>query len=541
MRELFLEVLQTSLAVGLIAGAVILLSPVLDRRFALGWRRWLWLGLALRLLLPWTPELPAVTHRVPVRDAVVWQDQVPAVQRPGVPLPTGPVTAPEQGVTALELASLVWILGMLPGAALPLIRYGRFRRRARRRAVPVSIPGLPEEVTGLCSPEVGAPVLMGFFSPWLVLPRQDYSREELDFILRHELIHHRRRDVWYRLLLTAARAIHWFNPLVWMLCRQAELDLERTCDGELAAGCSREERARYARVLLGAAAHRQIPMTSALCGGKKTLKARITAIFAPVRPKGWGILALLLTAAVGLSGLAACAVMEPEEPAAPEQGIQSPALPPDPVPEPDPTPEPLTPAPEPPVPEPDPMPTPPREILAADPARCPAEADWPVTPLQSCEIFVDPRLPMEITWGDAMTVMEGEPIREETGYSPDQGVASFWLDGVMYGFYQPSPGSAKDSYILRTITIQAGSEARTFRDIGLDTSLEEALARFPGKVTDWEWAINDLYDRGASRGWLEYGQGNYGLRMTAPEGTVHLTFSGKTHQMKYIWLYGPGL
>jgi len=134
----------------------------------------------------------------------------------------------------------------------------------------------------------------------------------------------------------------------------------------------------------------------------------------------------------------------------------------------------------------------------------------------------------------------GFPL-EETGYSPDQGVASFWLDGVMYGFYQPSPGSAKDSYILRTITIQAGSEARTFRDIGLDTSLEEALARFPGKVTDWEWAINDLYDRGASRGWLEYGQGNYGLRMTAPEGTVHLTFSGKTHQMKYIWLYGPGL
>ena len=55
MRELFLEVLQTSLAVGLIAGAVMLLSPALDRRFALGWRRWLWLGLALRLLLPWTP------------------------------------------------------------------------------------------------------------------------------------------------------------------------------------------------------------------------------------------------------------------------------------------------------------------------------------------------------------------------------------------------------------------------------------------------------------------------------------------------------
>ena len=55
-------------------------------------------------------------------------------------------------------------------------------------------------------------------------------------IFRHELIHWRRKDLWYKLLLLAARSIHWFNPLVWRMAKRAERDLEISCDSMAVQG-----------------------------------------------------------------------------------------------------------------------------------------------------------------------------------------------------------------------------------------------------------------------------------------------------------------
>ena len=78
----------------------------------------------------------------------------------------------------------------------------------------------------LICPAVGAPLVTGFVNPALLLPREAVS----DGVLRHELIHTRRRDLWYKLLLLLARALHWFNPLVHGMARTANRDLERACD-----------------------------------------------------------------------------------------------------------------------------------------------------------------------------------------------------------------------------------------------------------------------------------------------------------------------
>ena len=78
----------------------------------------------------------------------------------------------------------------------------------------------------LVCPAVGAPLVTGFVNPALLLPRESVS----DGVLRHELIHTRRRDLWYKLLLLLARSLHWFNPLVHWMAAAASRDLERSCD-----------------------------------------------------------------------------------------------------------------------------------------------------------------------------------------------------------------------------------------------------------------------------------------------------------------------
>ena len=549
MTELFLQVLRVTLPVGLMAGIVLLLTPFLDKRYSLGWRYWFWLAMALRLLILWTPSRPGVTGTVQVPDPVIWEPmqarpiQLPAVDpiMPATPVPTAPV----QIISVLEAAAALWLLGVLLAVILPPVRYVLFCHRVLKNAELTELPGVPTALSVWSSPEVPTPMLLGFFAPKLVLPQRIYSREEQEFILQHELIHYRRRDAWYRFVLMLARAIHWFNPLIWLMGRQAERDLERTCDAELAVNWTVQKRARYARILVDTAADKRVPLTSALGDGAGALKARIDAVFAPVRASGRCVGVGMLVVVLCLGCLVACGSDTGPEPTPVPDPIPAPQ--PDPVPDPTPAPDPIPlpdpiPAPVPdPVPVPEPDPIPPRDIPAADPSLAPAEADWATTPLQSCEIFADPRLPFGITWGEAMTVMENESITEQTGYAPDQGVAAFWLDGAMYGFYAPKSDASKESYILRSISVQPESTVRVFRNIGLDTTLDECLERFPGKITDWEWARNDLYGSGSACGWLEYGVGNYNLRLVTPDGAATITFSGKTHKMKYLALYGPGM
>ena len=93
-------------------------------------------------------------------------------------------------------------------------------------------------------PAVGAPLVTGFVNPALLLPRETVS----DGVLQHELIHTRRRDLWYKLLLLLSRSLHWFNPLVHWMAAAASRDLERSCDEAAVAGRDAAFRAVYGAV-----------------------------------------------------------------------------------------------------------------------------------------------------------------------------------------------------------------------------------------------------------------------------------------------------
>lgn len=56
------------------------------------------------------------------------------------------------------------------------------------------------------------------------------------FLLKHELVHLKRKDVYWKLLFVAANAFHWFNPLIWVMHREAVVDLELSCDERVLEG-----------------------------------------------------------------------------------------------------------------------------------------------------------------------------------------------------------------------------------------------------------------------------------------------------------------
>ena len=132
----------------------------------------------------------------------------------------------------------------------------------------------------LVSDELGSPISWGVLRPTIVLhPNAVGAPREAEAIIAHELAHVERLD-WAKLLLARlACALFWFNPLVWLLAREAhQLREESADDAVLAADIDRVD---YAALLVGAARHDNAALLLAAHGvapGRGSLKRRITRV-----------------------------------------------------------------------------------------------------------------------------------------------------------------------------------------------------------------------------------------------------------------------
>jgi hypothetical protein len=106
----------------------------------------------------------------------------------------------------------------------------------------------------LTSNELPSPISWGVVRPVILLNAEAAeSHAEAEAIITHELAHVARLD-WAKLLLSrVAVALFWFNPLVWLLAREAhQLREEAADDSVLATDIDETE---YARLLVGVARH----------------------------------------------------------------------------------------------------------------------------------------------------------------------------------------------------------------------------------------------------------------------------------------------
>ncbi len=95
-----------------------------------------------------------------------------------------------------------------------------------------------------------SPILYGYFKRIVVIPNAELSEEALRSVLSHELTHHRRGDLWTKLLARIANAIHWFNPFVYLAVSRFNREMELSCDEKVLATLSEEARVLYGKTML---------------------------------------------------------------------------------------------------------------------------------------------------------------------------------------------------------------------------------------------------------------------------------------------------
>lgn len=329
MTNVFLTFLGISATVGAAVLLIQLISPFINRRYAAKWKYLIWIFLAVRLLVPVsgiyqkkqpeekpTESLPSQTHNSPAEsDGETIYVQQP--QRFVVEIPVQAVekiaTQPKKSrpaVSLLDAAVMLWLAGAAAFAGVHIVSYVLCTRRIKRHGKIITDGSVYELMQSLRTelgvrskialvryPEAASPMIIGFVKPLLVLPDDTIDDSELYFIIRHELIHQKRHDVYAKLLSVLANAVHWFNPIIWLMRREIAIDMELSCDEGVVRGADFGTKRAYTETLMSSLSRQTLQrssLTTQFYGGKSTMKKRFANILND-RKKRSGIVLLILT------------------------------------------------------------------------------------------------------------------------------------------------------------------------------------------------------------------------------------------------------
>lgn len=77
------------------------------------------------------------------------------------------------------------------------------------------------------------PFIQGLFHSTIYLPDKECNDRELEFILTHEYLHWKRKDLWKKAILLAVNIIFWWNPLAYLLRSDLNQIIELNCDNTM--------------------------------------------------------------------------------------------------------------------------------------------------------------------------------------------------------------------------------------------------------------------------------------------------------------------
>ncbi|RHO62682.1 hypothetical protein DW088_09830 [Butyricicoccus sp. AM05-1] len=332
-EKLLNNLMQIGLTVSLAALVPLILRRLMKKRYPARMVCVVWAILALRLLVPVQLTLPQAPVQVMPRTNYVVQSDQTAFRQAGLPVVQNPtrwvtgtqaqtLSAADTGtvktVDITDILLTLWLAGVISCILWQGIGYYRLIRSLKGTSQPVERADLHTILQEQCadlvidreiplriSSAADCPMLAGFIHPTLYLPDERISRTDAVFIFRHELTHYKHGDLWLKLLLLAARCLHWFNPLVHLIARFAQEDIEAACDDAVVRGHDGAYRRAYGETILRSAiaqAQKRKALVSCFGDDKKTLMRRFEGLFDKSVKKRGVALVVMIALLVGSLG-----------------------------------------------------------------------------------------------------------------------------------------------------------------------------------------------------------------------------------------------
>ncbi len=308
MNEFMKILLSLSVSGALLLLLILGLKPLYKNRFSKRWQYYVWIIVALRFLLPFTPDTTIVGSLFEKFDTAAITNEIPT--SPNVPVPvnlgsnnTEPIqTNREITDTAMREPFNIYVCLFFIWSASALVLFVRkitvyqgfiqYIKAGNKEVSDIKILNLLSDceeklniktrVELSCNPLIASPMLIGFFRPRIILPVGELEDKELSYIFVHELTHYKQRDMFYKWLIQIVVCVHWFNPFVYLLEKEVNKSCELSCDEKVIAVLDEKARRDYGDTLISFLKSNNLYKSSlasvTLTEGAEQLKERLGAI-----------------------------------------------------------------------------------------------------------------------------------------------------------------------------------------------------------------------------------------------------------------------
>jgi len=342
MHGFMVMLLTCSFAMSLIALLYMVLNPLFAKFCSEKVRYYAWLIILIGLIIPIRPvwsnalirvDLPSVAaHPVLAIENGQVENAMPVVFLPPSAQYAPPAAvASDTSLAWWQVAFAIWLAGLIIFIGFHLINHYYFTNGMKRWSKNITDErakvlleklkaemGVSRHISLLECEGIGSPMMLGFVKPMIVLPSVDLAQDELRFILKHELVHYKRGDLFFKSLVLLATAMHWFNPAVYMAARAINVLGELSCDAEVVQSADDDTRIQYSETLIGVVRYQsrfKTVLSTNFYGGKKGMENRITSIMTTNKKKatfGSIVGAFALVAVLGVGTLTAFAAERPQ-------------------------------------------------------------------------------------------------------------------------------------------------------------------------------------------------------------------------------------
>ncbi len=308
MSEFIKILLSLSVSGALLLLLILGLKPLYKNKFSKRWQYYIWIVVALRFLLPFTPDTTIVGSLFEKFDTAAITNEIPTSPNVPVPADTGNSKAePIQTNREITTAAMrepfnKYVCLFFIWSALALVLFVRkvtvyqgfiqYIKAGNKEVSDIKILNLLSDceeklniktrVELSCNPLIASPMLIGFFRPRIILPVGEWEDKELSYIFVHELIHYKQRDMFYKWLIQLVVCVHWFNPFVYLLEKEVNKSCELSCDEIVLSVLDDSAKREYGDTLISFYKSNNLYKSSlasvTLTEGAEQLKERLGAI-----------------------------------------------------------------------------------------------------------------------------------------------------------------------------------------------------------------------------------------------------------------------
>ena len=321
MNEFIKILLSLSVSGALLLLLILGLKPLYKNKFSKRWQYYIWIVVALRFLLPFTPDTTIVGSLFEKFDTAAITNEIPTSPNVPVPADTGNSKAePIQTNREITTAAMrepfnKYVCLFFIWSALALVLFVRkitvyqgfiqYIKAGNKEVSDIKILNLLSDceeklniktrVEISRNPLIASPMLIGFFRPRIILPVGEWEDKELSYIFVHELTHYKQRDMFYKWLIQIVVCVHWFNPFVYLLEKEVNKSCELSCDEKVISVLDDNARREYGDTLISFLKSNNLYKSSlasvTLTEGAEQLKERLGAIM-KFKKKSKGIIAI---------------------------------------------------------------------------------------------------------------------------------------------------------------------------------------------------------------------------------------------------------